>query len=177
MSEARKKADQYAQAILEAAVERWQETLTQVSDALSQNPSVRATLEDTSQELNARLKALQDILPDDVSKEVVNFLSLLVQEEDLEHLSEIPAALGGALQAKALPLKADVVSAVELSDVEKEEIRRQLTTQYGEGLIFNFRVDPSLLGGLRVRVGDQLIDNSVSSRLSALREVIAASMR
>jgi F0F1-type ATP synthase delta subunit len=49
--------------------------------------------------------------------------------------------------------------------------------QFGADLTFTFRVDPALLGGLRVRVGDSLMDTSVASRLTALRESLTSAVR
>jgi ATP synthase F1 delta subunit len=85
--------------------------------------------------------------------------------------------LTDAASGQASPIKAEITSAVELSADEQEQIRRSLAKQYGEGLVFAFEVDPSLLGGLRVRVGDRLMDNSVASRLSKLRESITSVVR
>ena len=73
--------------------------------------------------------------------------------------------------------KAEITSAIELTDKEKDQLRKRLTDEYGAGLTFSFSVDPSLMGGLRVRVGDRLIDNSVATRLAALRESIASVVR
>jgi F-type H+-transporting ATPase subunit delta len=70
-----------------------------------------------------------------------------------------------------------VTSAIELSDEEKQQIRQRLIAEHGEGLTFTFAVDPALLGGLRVRVGDHLVDNSVASRLATLRESLSSVVR
>jgi ATP synthase F1 delta subunit len=89
----------------------------------------------------------------------------------------VASALAVALSGQREPIKAEIVSAAALSEPEQEQLRRQLSEQFGEGLVFSFRVDPSLLGGLRVRVGDRLIDTSIASRLNALRESLASVVR
>lgn len=165
MSEQRT-AERYAQAILEAIVEQWQTALSAVADALAQNPQLAESVE-----------SVEKAIPDDASPEIQNFVKMLVQEGDADALPNVVAALGTSLSGETGPREADITSAIELGDAEKEQIRRQLTAQYGEGLVFSFDVNPSLMGGLRIRVGDQLIDNTVASRLSALREVIASTVR
>jgi ATP synthase F1 delta subunit len=82
-----------------------------------------------------------------------------------------------AVSGQTAPVKAEITSAVELSADDQEQIRQSLVKQYGDGLVFTFQVDPTLLGGLRVRVGDRLMDNSVASRLTKLRESIASVVR
>ncbi|RLT39765.1 MAG: ATP synthase F1 subunit delta [Chloroflexi bacterium] len=176
MSTQRMKADRYAQAILEAIVEQWQETLASVADALAQGNTL-ATLNDPSQDLDGRLAQLGKLLPAGSSAEVRNFLHMLAQEGDLNLLAAVSAALRGSLSGQAAPQEAEIVSAVELGEAEKNQLRQQLTAKHGDGLVFVFRVDPALLGGLRVRVGDSLIDHTVASRLTALREVIASTVR
>ncbi|MBX3050061.1 MAG: ATP synthase F1 subunit delta [Caldilineaceae bacterium] len=176
MSTQRMKADRYAQAILEAIVEQWQETLSSVADALAQGNTL-AALNDSSAELDGRLAQLSKLVPAGASAEVQNFLNMLAQEGDLDLLDAVGVSLRSSLSDQAMPKEAEIVSAVELGEAEKEQLRQQLTAKHGDGLVFTFRVDPALMGGLRVRVGDSLIDHTVASRLTALREVIASTVR
>lgn len=177
MNDQRVKADRYARAILEAMVERWQETLSPVADALAQDAELLAAVNDPSRDLDKRLAKLAGLLPQDAPAEIRNFLGLLAQEGDLELIPSVLAALRRDISGQEEALEAEVVSAVELSDEDKERLRQRLTAEYGDGLVITFRVDPSLLGGLRVRVGDHLVDNTVASRLTALRDVIASTVR
>ena len=165
MSE-RATAERYAQAILQAIVEQWQSTLTEVADALAQDPK-----------LGADVDSIAAAIPADAAPELQNFVKMLVQEGDVTLLSRVIAALGASLRGETGPQPADITSAIELGDDVQEQIRQRLTKQYGEDLVFSFDVDPSLMGGLRIRVGDQLIDNTVANRLMALREVVAAAVR
>ncbi|MEM9080273.1 MAG: F0F1 ATP synthase subunit delta [Verrucomicrobiota bacterium] len=61
-----------------------------------------------------------------------------------------------------------VESARFLDPATEERIRQSLTTKYGNGLNFEFRTNPDLLGGLKVRVGDDVIDGSVKARVERL---------
>lgn len=176
MSTQRMKADRYAQAILEAIVEQWQETLSSVADALAQGNTL-AALNDPNKELNGRLTQLGKLVPGGTSTEIKNFLNMLAQAGDLDLLPSVMTSLRSSLSDQAETQEAEIVSAVELGEAEKEQLRMQLTAKHGAGLVFVFRVDPSLMGGLRVRVGDSLIDHTVASRLTALREVIASTVR
>ena len=170
-------ATQYAQAIVDAMLDRWQGTLTQVSELLVRDPALAAKLGDTNQDVMARADALAAALPGDAPTELMNVLKLVIQNDDLDQVGKISAALGRTVRGQAAPMEAEVTSAVELSDEDQTKIRTQLMQKHGESLVIQFNVDPSLLGGLRVRIGDSLIDNSVASRLTALRESIASVVR
>lgn len=61
-----------------------------------------------------------------------------------------------------------VESASELDSAQRERIEGNLTQQYGEGLNFQYSTDASLLGGIKVRVGDDVWDGSVQAKLEAI---------
>jgi F-type H+-transporting ATPase subunit delta len=134
-------------------------------------------LKDGSKSFDERAKALDAVLPKGIPAEIKNLLQLMLQEGSLDSLADVSTALGRVVSGQQAPVKAEVASAVELSEQEKESIRQSLVKQFGGELTFTFSVDPSLLGGLRVRVGDRLIDTSVASRLTALRESLTSAVR
>jgi len=65
---------------------------------------------------------------------------------------------------------AEVTSALPLSEEEQALIRREILAKLGGAASINFRVDPSILGGLIVRVGDRVVDGSLSGRLADLHQ-------
>jgi len=66
--------------------------------------------------------------------------------------------------------KALILSANELDASSREEIEKTLSGQYQEKLTFTYNTDPSLLGGIRIRVGNDVWDGSIQSRLNRLAE-------
>lgn len=65
---------------------------------------------------------------------------------------------------------ADVTSAVPLTDDEQNAVKKDILAKLGEQASVSFRVDPSILGGLVIRIGDKVLDNSVASNLEELRQ-------
>lgn len=177
MSDKGAKAERYAQAAFQALIERWRQAFAQVEEALSENQELYSLLMDGSRPFPERESALEKVVPPDAPLEFVNLLKLLVQEGDLDLLADLPAALTEVATSRGQPVRAEITSAVELSEEERDALRKALTQRYGDGLVFGFNVDPSLMGGLRVRVGDRLIDMSVASRLAALRESVSSVVR
>jgi F-type H+-transporting ATPase subunit delta len=158
-------------------LEQWQSALNGVQTVLSKDSALAATLADGTQPFEARAKALEAALPKGLPTEIKNLLLQLLQDGSLGLVADIGSALGRVVSGQQAPVKAEVVSAVELSEQEKEQIRQSLAKEFGGDLQFTFRVDPALMGGLRVRVGDRLIDTSVASRLTALRESLTSAVR
>ena len=64
--------------------------------------------------------------------------------------------------------------AVPLSDSERDRLAAALAAAFGHGIHLDVLVDPDVLGGISVRIGDEFIDGSVASRLAALRRKLAA---
>jgi len=67
-----------------------------------------------------------------------------------------------------------VSSAVPLTEVEERALRENLEARFSPGLDLRLAVEPSLLGGIVVRAGDQVIDGSVKGKLDALAQTLAA---
>jgi F-type H+-transporting ATPase subunit delta len=177
MSDNSARANRYAQAVLQAMLERWQSSLEQAGKAINADDELGKLLLDKQVSAAKKRKALAAALPGDTPDEIYNLLLLMGQEGDLDLIGDVSASLAETVSGQRAPLKAEIVSAVELSEQDQARLRSKLIAEYGEGLVFSFRVDPSLLGGLRVRVGDHLIDNSVASRLATLRESLSSVVR
>jgi F-type H+-transporting ATPase subunit delta len=171
-------ANQYAQAIMGAMLERWQGALSAVSTALKQNPQLVEMLGNPSHAMNERISALEAVIPANTPVELSNTLKVMVQEGSLQLIDHLGDALAQVSSGRtAGPIKAEITSAMALSTEEQQQLRRSLAERYGQALSFGFFVDPSLMGGLRVRVGDRLIDTSVATRLQNMREALSSVVR
>ena len=85
--------------------------------------------------------------------------------DDLDALSRQAAELQG--QSVAV-----VTSAAELSDEQQSTLESKLASIYGREMTVHVQVDPAVLGGMVIRVGDEVIDGSVAGRLDAVRRTL-----
>ncbi|MGB0143188.1 MAG: F0F1 ATP synthase subunit delta [Akkermansiaceae bacterium] len=79
-------------------------------------------------------------------------------------------ALRRLVRAEMADKQVTVESAVELNDTTTNKVKKSLKSQYGNDLNFEFKITPELLGGMRIRVGNDLFDGSVKARLERLQE-------
>lgn len=79
-------------------------------------------------------------------------------------------ALRRLVRAELAKKEVTVESAVALNDTTANQVKKSLASQYGKDLNFEFKVTPELLGGMRIRVGNDLFDGSVKARLEQLQE-------
>lgn len=172
-------AQTYARAVFDVAFEDWLKGLQHVATTLDRNPKLMQSLADDTKGFEARQASLVALLPDGMAKPVRNFLFGMLANGDMTLLGEVVsqlrqmATLGGPAHATV----AEVTSAVELNAEERNGIEQRLQDQFGAGLEYKYHVDSSILGGLVIRVGDKLLDDSVASRLAALRQSLGVVSR
>ena len=90
---------------------------------------------------------------------------------DNRRLAELPAvirAFRSLLSAHRGEVRAEVASAFPLTDAQVDAVKAQLKKRVGSDVTVSTKVDPSLLGGLVVRIGSQMIDSSIKTRLNTL---------
>lgn len=167
------RATNYATALYEAAFERLIGSLGDVAKTLADRPAVLKQLGAADTEFASRQTALDGILAEGVDPLVRNFLYTLLQRGDLSLLEDVITSLRTRLQrAESGPVQVEVVTAIPVAEDQRQTLETRLAEQYGANLTYEYRVDPAILGGMIVRVGDKLIDGSVASRLAALKQTL-----
>jgi F-type H+-transporting ATPase subunit delta len=128
--------------------------------ALTTNPLV--TRDASSKGVAALAKAMK------LDKLTTNFLGVLAQNRRLAELGSVIAAFEGLASAHRGEATADVTSAHKLDAAQVKALKAQLKTKVGRDVAVNLTVDPAILGGLIVKIGSQMIDSSIKTRLNTL---------
>lgn len=97
-----------------------------------------------------------------------SFLGVLAQNRRLGDLPKIARAFRTLAARHRGETNAEVVSAHPLDESQVAELKQQLRTRIGRDVSVDLSVDPQLLGGLVVRIGSQMIDSSIRTRLNTL---------
>jgi F-type H+-transporting ATPase subunit delta len=103
----------------------------------------------------------------------VAILSALVQQPRGRRIGELVRDASRIVADQADKVVATVITAVPLSDGQAARVARGLSERYGRDIIVNHVVDPQVVGGVRVQVGGDVIDGTVSTRLADLRLQLA----
>ncbi len=119
-------------------------------------------------------KQVDAALPAEALPQVRNFLLTLAQERQLAQLPGIVDAFD-RYRSGPQGVHAEVVSAMELDSAQQELITNNLRQLYDPQLDPHFKVDESLIGGLIIRVGDKVLDNSLRTRLSVVQRSMLSS--
>ncbi|HVB33444.1 MAG TPA: ATP synthase F1 subunit delta [Patescibacteria group bacterium] len=111
------------------------------------------------------------------SQALRNFLYLVVDHRRVGLLGAIAEAFGEELNLRLGILDAEIAAARDLPDAEKQALVAALERRTGKRVVASYRVEPELIGGVRVRIGSTVLDGSVRSSLDRLRARMAAGQR
>jgi F-type H+-transporting ATPase subunit delta len=164
----------YAAAIYDLALEPWLRHLGSIQKAVNSDAALRADLDDTGFSTREKLERLSQAMPSGLPGEVRKFLGTLLEAGQIDQLDAILLEFDRLVRRRPERTLAHVTSAVPLTEAEMETMRAKLTERFGSDLEIQFEVDASLLGGVYLRVGDQVIDGSVAGKLAALRDHLTA---
>ncbi len=163
----------FLQAQKDGELDRVQDELFRFDRAVAASPELRATLTDRGL-ADDRKRALLDGLLEgkaaDVTRRVVETLVLLPRGRTLEDGLEQYGQLAAAVRVRTL---ATVTSAVPLDEAQRERLAASLTAQLGRQVQLQVEVDPRVVGGVLVRVGEEVIDGSIRHRLAQAARAIS----
>ncbi|SFA38814.1 ATP synthase F1 subcomplex delta subunit [Paracoccus halophilus] len=106
------------------------------------------------------------------SPALANTLRLMARNRRLFALPQFVAKLRGLIADTRGEITADVVSAAALSDQQKTRLADTLARKSGKKIKLNARVDETLIGGMIVKLGSQMIDSSIRSKLASLQNAM-----
>lgn len=165
-------AKRYAQAAFDLAVETnsvsaWRSDLEDIATVLTDS-GLAEWFADTKVAPEERQAAIDRVL--DIQPLAKNFAKLIVTRGRSSDARGIAAAFSRMADAHEGIVDAVVTTAVPLEGGQAAAIEQQIAGAVGKRIRLSTNVDPSLVGGLVVRVGDQLIDGSVKTKLKLLRK-------
>ena len=171
-------ARRYAEAVFQIAqrdgtVEEWLAQLDRVAAAVTDEDVVRR-LEDPAVPFAERHEAFKALFKGKMLDPLYSLLGIVLRRRRLELLPGIAREYRALYNRSAGIVEATATSAGELDQAEVKALRERLQKMTGAHIELNLVVDPALLGGIQVRLGDQLLDGSVRGRLERLRERISS---
>ena len=114
------------------------------------------------------LKKLTSIFDGEVNELVNNLLGALAENDRLEICPEISNLYESLLAEHNQQLDIDVSIPVDLGDESKEGLKQSILKKYGETSNINFLVDPAIMGGITIKIDDEILDLSIKGRVQKL---------
>lgn len=165
----------YAEAIFDLAgrdVAQYRRSLERLAEAFT--PETIAGISDPRVPLAARRAAVEAAAREE-PQPIRSLLLLLLERGRIRVLPAIARAFGELVDRREGIVKARVTTAVELEDARRSAVVGELERASGKKIKATFVVDPSILGGAKVQIGDRLVDSSLATRLHELGQALASS--
>lgn len=166
----------YAEALFDLGVESdlldsLNEELDGMCRILQEYPDFYAILLHPQIDHQEKLQVFERVFGGRISREMAGFSRLLLEKGRFGELSGIRKDFERRCLDDKKTGVVYVTSAAELTDLQKEKIRQKLlaTTSY-VSLQMHWETDAALIGGLKIRIGDRVVDNSIENRLRQMKE-------
>jgi F-type H+-transporting ATPase subunit delta len=167
----------YAEALFRVAksgnLAAWSDLVSEMA-AVAGHPDVKAFAGNPKHSDQQIVDTFLSLLKSSVSAEAKNFVAMLVENGRLVLLPEIGIQFHALKNAQEGAADAEIASAFELSDAQVKELVATLERKFGRKLKPSVTVDQSLIGGVRVTVGDEVLDSSVRAKLQKMHTALLA---
>ena len=152
----------------------WGKMLSDVSTAMGSDITLRHFLESPKVSAEQKKDVLGKAFADRAPRLFVRFLQALVTNRRQMLIPQITTEYFALLDAAENRVHADVTLAKQPTDEETARLVASLRQALGKDVVPNVRVDPSIIGGVIVKMGDTVMDGSVKRRLGVLRKAMVA---
>ncbi|MEO5580053.1 MAG: F0F1 ATP synthase subunit delta [Gemmatimonadaceae bacterium] len=167
-------ARNYAEALLELArraedTDGWGRLIQDVADGMRLNITLTRFLESPKISETQKSDLLFDALGDRVPRHFLRFLQALVRKRRQMLIPEIASEYHDLVDAAENKVHASVTVARDISEGDQDGIAEHLSRVLGKRVVTHMTVNPEILGGVIVKVGDTVMDGSVRRRLATLK--------
>lgn len=164
----------FAVAEAEGALEHVEEELFRFARALDDHGDLRDALTDAAVPADRKKAVLADLLGERAHPQTVSLLGFIIEQGRARELGKIVDSLLQATAESREHALAEVRSAVPLTDDQRAKLQEALSRATGRSIEMKVLVDPSVVGGVVARVGDQVFDGSIRTRLQEAKEQLGS---
>ncbi len=157
----------------ESALGAWSQML-RFGATIVADERVAAALDNPRLDAGAKESLLLSIAGDRFDAQARNFIRVLVDADRIAMLPQIAAQFDALKDAAEATAKATIESAFDLTEAQVAGLKAALEKRFGKKIETSVSVNPALIGGARVTVGDAVIDGSVQARLDAMSTQLRA---
>jgi F-type H+-transporting ATPase subunit delta len=134
---------------------------------------LREALTDTSVPVEAKRAVLREVFGGEVTPEALSIVTLLVERDLVALLDDVARLYAEIAEAERGIVPAEVTTAVPLDDALRASLTSKLAASLGRPVSLRENVDPSIVGGVVIKVAGRVLDGSVASQLESVRRALA----
>lgn len=149
------------------------EELNQIKNLLLQMPDIFSALQNPIYPPDFKMEIIEEILKViKVDPEIKKFLHLLIERRRIQYIKEIVSMYQELLDEELNIARGEVISVYPLSLEEKRELEETLKEYLKKEVILEPKIDPEIIGGIKIRIGDLVFDATLKTYLGKFKEII-----
>ena len=166
----------YGDALLEIAKEEKKvdlllEEVTAVMEILKDNPEFSKLMNNPRISVDEKQTVMSNVFEGRISKELMGFFSMIVNKGRYDHIDEILTYFQDEVKKIKGIGVAYVTTPIELSDTQKKSVEKRLLDTAGfKQMEMHYDIDPTLVGGMRIRIGDRVVDSSIHTKILKMQQ-------
>lgn len=170
-------AKKYSKALFSLAEEKdkfikFKKDLNSIKEAFTEHKEFKNVLFHPRIKIEEKKRIFDRIFEEEISQEIYNFIQLLIDKRRIFYIKAIINQFNDLVNDREKILEIEVVSAIELEEDMKDRLKDKLEKGMEYEIILNNTVDPEILGGLVLKIGDKIIDGSIQHELNTISEKI-----
>ena len=171
-------SERYSRALFEVAneakeLDSIENKIKNFQELFNTSNEVKNFIQNPTQSVNTQINFV-NLLSEKLgfSKNLKNFFLLLIEKRRIFFVRKITESFLKLCSKKRGEVKASLISSKELSSSELDEISKDLSKSMGSKIIFDYKVDSDLIGGLKLQVGSFMIDTSIKNKLKKYEQLM-----
>ncbi|MDD3023283.1 MAG: F0F1 ATP synthase subunit delta [Syntrophomonadaceae bacterium] len=168
-------ARRYAEAFFSIArdankIDEFQQELEKIVSAINETDSLKEYFAHLLIPAKAKKEVATKIFGGQISQLTLNFLLMIIDKRRESYIGFIAEEYKDMADESRNITKAELVTAVEVADEDIKSLAEKLSASMGKTVQLKLQVDQSLIGGLKLKIGDKIIDGTVAKRLQMLKD-------
>ncbi len=145
--------------------------LNTVMEVINSSKDFELTMLNPSISLQVKYEIIDEIFKNELNEKVLNFIKILVEKNRFNEFNQIVQAYSNELDKMNNIKRVEVVSAVELSDEQKQKTIERLQIRLNKEVKVSWITDKEIIGGLVIKIDDNIIDTSIKNKLYKLSKI------
>lgn len=171
-------ANRYALALYDLAsesseLEAVEKNINELLIIYNTSDDLKSFIKNPTQSQSNQLEVLNKLSDEmSLSKIIKNFISILITKRRIFFLNTIFLNFLSLLSKKRGELKASLISSKNLTNEELKNLNTELSQVMGTAVAFNYKVDETLIGGLKMQIGSLMVDTSIKNKLKKYEKIM-----
>ncbi|ASW44058.1 F0F1 ATP synthase subunit delta [Clostridium isatidis] len=153
-------------------VDKYIQDLKDINELIENNAELKEVIKHPQISTKQKKKTFISIFKGKIDEELLTFLLLLIEKDRILFLKEKIIQLEKIQLERKNTIKGIVKTTIPLTDKERNELVTKLEKKYNKAIILEEIIDPSILGGIYLRIDNDVIDGTVRSKLNGIKQLV-----